>query len=111
MFAVKYDAVFVVINVRRILESPAASLDRDRDDAVVLSCRMVGTSGIAFVFHAELTFWIGSGFRFSCSGNRFRIFFRFGKIDRNVKCAVFGFDCPFSIFFDAVAADIVTVLT
>ena len=55
MLAVKYDAVLIVIYIRRILESPLTSLNSDRDDPVVLSGRMVQSACIAFIFAAELT--------------------------------------------------------
>ena len=56
VFSVKHDAVLIVIYVRRVLKSPFLSLDRDRDDAVILPCGMVHASCIALVLHAELAF-------------------------------------------------------
>ena len=58
MLSVKYDAVLIIIYIRRILESPFSSVDGDGDDPVVLSGRMIQTSGIAFILHTELTLGI-----------------------------------------------------
>ena len=56
MLSVKYDTVLIVIYIRRVLKSPFLSLDRNRDDAVILPCGMVHASCIALVLHAELAF-------------------------------------------------------
>ena len=37
MLRVKYDAVLIIIYIRRILESPLAAIDGHRNDAVVLA--------------------------------------------------------------------------
>ena len=63
VLAVKHDAVLIVINIRRILESPLVSLNRHRDNPVVLSCRMVYASRIPLIFHAELALGISALFR------------------------------------------------
>ena len=52
MVSIEDDAVLIVIHIRRILETPLAVIDRDRDNAVVIARRMVDTSGIAFIFLA-----------------------------------------------------------
>ena len=85
-------------------------IDGYRNNTVILSCRMVDSSCITFIFYAKLTFWIGRGFRFSRCCNRFWIFLWFGKIDCNVKSAVFCVNRPFAILSNTVSADIITVL-
>ena len=110
MFPVKYDAVLVVIYIRRILESPFLSLDGDGDDAVVLPCRVVQASRISFVFHAELAFRVGGGLRLACRGDGFWIFLRLGEVDRDVQSPVLCIYRPFAVPFDAVTAYVVAVL-
>ena len=58
MLTVKYDTMFIVVNIWRVLEAPFAVVDGDGDDPVVFSGRMIEPSGIAFIFHAKQTFWI-----------------------------------------------------
>ena len=41
MFSVEHDTVLIVVDIRRILESPLAVIDRDRNDAVILSGRVI----------------------------------------------------------------------
>ena len=60
MVRVEYDAVLVVVNIRRILEKPVALVDGHRNDAVVLSRRMVDTSCISFVLLAQKAFRIAA---------------------------------------------------
>ena len=59
MLTVEDDAVFIIINVRRVLESPFCPLDGDGDDPVVFPCGVVCASCITFIFHTELAFRIG----------------------------------------------------
>ena len=110
MLSVEYDAVLVIVYIRGVLESPRVILNCDRDDSVVLTSRMIKASCISFVFHTELTFWIGRGFCFSCCCNRFWIFLWFGKIDRNVNFSIRAVHFPFLILLYTITANIVAVL-
>ena len=110
MLAVEYDAVLIVINIRRVLESPFISLDGDRDDPVVLTGRVIDAAGVSFILHAQLAFRIGRGFGSACGCDRLRIFLRLGQVDRDIQRAVLGFHGPLPVPCDAVAADIVAVL-
>ena len=58
MPTVQYDAVFVVIYIRRILESPVLTGNPHRYDSVILPCGVIHISGIAFIFYAKLALWI-----------------------------------------------------
>ena len=111
MLAVEYDAVLIVIHIRRILESPFVSLDGDRDDPVVLTGRVINAAGVSFILHAELALRVGRRFGSACGCDRLRVFLRFGQVDRDVQGAVLGFHGPLPVPCDAVAADIVAVLT
>ena len=110
MFAVKHDAVFIVVDIGRVLESPFPSLDSDGDDPVVLPGRVIGTSCVSLILHAELTFRVGRGLCRAGRGNRLGVLLRLGEIDGNVQSAVLGIHGPFPVLFDAVAPDIITVL-
>ena len=111
MLTVEYDTVFIVIYIRRILESPWCVIDSDRNDSVILSCRMIDTTCISFVFRTEKTFRITACPGILGRSDRFRIFFRFGKINGNIDISVRTFYFPFLVFFYSITADIVTVLT
>jgi hypothetical protein len=53
MLRVKDDAMLVVINIRAVLKSPGAAIDRNGDYAVVLAGRMIDPSGITFILPAK----------------------------------------------------------
>ena len=111
MLAVKHNAMLIVIHIRRILESPRSIIDCDRNNSVVLPCRMINTSRISFIFRAKKTFRITSGFYIPCRGNCFWIFFRFGQIDGNINLTVWTVYLPLLILLYAISADIIAVLT
>lgn len=111
MLRVKYDAVLIIIYIRRILESPRSIIDCDRNNPVILPCRMINTSRISFIFRAKKTFRIASGFYIPCRGNCFWIFFRFGQIDGNINLTVWTVYLPLLILLYAISADIIAVLT
>ena len=62
MQAVKYDTMFVIIDIRRVLEAPGTVIYCDGDDPVVFSGWMVQAACIALIFTAQLAFWIAAGF-------------------------------------------------
>ena len=55
MLFVEHDAVLVVVNIRAVLKEILLPAQHDRDDAVVLPCRMRKRSGIAFILCAQQT--------------------------------------------------------
>ena len=110
MLAVEQNAVLVVINVGRVLEKPTASVDRQRNQAVILPCRMVDSSGIAFIFLAELAERIACLRSVSRSGYSLWVFLWLGEIDRDLQRAVFPFIKPLHVPFNPITPDIVGVL-
>jgi len=110
MLAVEHDAMLIVIYIWRILEAPWCIVDRDRNDSVILSCRMIDTTCISFILRTKETFWIAACFRIFCCCDRFWIFFRFGKINGNINFAIRAVYFPFLIFLYTIAANIVAVL-
>ena len=111
MFTVKYNTVFIVINIWRILKAPRTVIDRDRDNSVIFSCRMIYSSCVTFILRTKQTFRVTTGFHKFGSCDGFRIFFRFGKVDGDIDLTIFTVYCPLLIFFYTVASDIVAVLT
>ena len=111
MLAIKYNTMLIVIYIRRILESPRSIIDCDRNNPVILPCRMINTSRISFIFRAKKTFRIASGFYIPCRGNCFWIFFRFRQIDSNINLTVWTVYLPLLILLYAISADIIAVLT
>ena len=77
MLSVKHDAVFIVIYIRGILESPPTLIDGDRYDPVVFSGRMVQAACVSLVLHAEKAFGIAALFCVFSRCNGFWVFFRF----------------------------------
>ena len=110
MLAVKYDTMLVVIYIWRILESPFVTAYLDRNDSVVLSCRMIYPACIAFILDTELTLWITALLcHFGC-GDRLGIFLRLGEIDRNIHLAIFCISLPLHVLLNTVSPDIIGVL-
>ena len=58
VLAVKRDAVFVIIDIRRVLKVPLRMVDRDRNDTVILPRGGIQMSSIAFILAAERAFRI-----------------------------------------------------
>ena len=80
VLSVKNDAVFIIIYIRRVLKSPLAVVDGQRNDPVVLSGRMVDAAGIAFIFHTELAFRISTCLCFSAAAMAFGSFSGFDRL-------------------------------
>ena len=110
MLPVEYDTVLIVIYIRRILESPLAVVDRNRNDPVILPCRMVQAARISFILHAQQALGITAGLGVLCRGNGLGILLRLGQVDGDVDLSIGGIHFPFHIFLHAVAPDIVAVL-
>ncbi len=110
MLSVKHDTMLVIIYIRGILESPSAVIDRNRNNSVILPCRMVQASRIPLVLHTEQTLGITDRFCILRRRNRLGILFRLGKVDGNVNLSIRGIYLPLHILFHTVTADIITVL-
>ena len=92
------------------MEPPLAVIDCDWNNTVVIAGRMVHAAGISFILPAEQALRISALFsQFGCCDS-FRIFLRFGQINRNVQIAVFSAGHPFHILADAVSSDIIGIL-
>ena len=78
VFGIEYDAVLIVIYIRRILEKPVTVVDRHRDNAVVLTRRMIDTSCVTLIFLAQQTFRITALLCQLRCRDRLRILFRLG---------------------------------
>ena len=111
MFKVKDNAMFIVIYIRRILESPVGAVDLQRNDPVILSCRMIDSSCISDIFLAEQALGISALFCKLRRRDGFRILFRLGEIDGNINVSIRTGHAPPHILFDPVTADVVGILT
>src|SRR5699024_9510127 len=73
------DAVFVIIDVWRILEIPVFTQQVDLNNAVVSSCWVSSSSGIAFVLGTDVTWRVAEVFcHFPFALDLFWLFFRLG---------------------------------
>ena len=63
--------------------------------------------GEAFIFTAKQTFWIARRLDAFSFGNVARIFFGLGKVNCQIKCAVFGLGLPDNIFINASLANVI----
>ena len=78
---------------------------------MILAGGVVHAACIAFVLGAELALGVGAlGSQFG-SGNGLGVFFGLREVDGDIQIAVGGLGDPFQVAFDAVAADIIGVLT
>ena len=109
MLRIKYDAMLIVIYIRRILESPLAAIDGHRNDTVVLTGRMVHTACITLIFTAQQAFRITGLLCQLCCGDGFGILLGLGQVDGNIQIAIFGGSYPFHILADTIAADIIGI--
>ncbi len=110
MLAVKNNAVLIVIYIWRILKSPFVSLNFDRYNSMILSCRMIDSASIAFIFHTELTFGISTLLCIFCSSNCFGIFFWFRKINCDIHLAIRCLRFPLHISGNPITPDIICIL-
>ena len=110
MLAVKDNTVLIIVYIWGILKSPFAVVNSDGDDPVVFPGRMIQPSGIPFIFHTELAFWIAALFCILCCCDSLWIFLRFRKVDGNIYGSIRTFYRPSPVFLYTVAADIVRIL-
>lgn len=111
MLRIEYDAVLIIIHIRRILEEPLTVVDRHRNNAVVAACRMIQPPCIALIFPAEQTLRIGCLLRELCRRDRLRILLWLGQINRDVQIAILRRSQPFAILRNTITTDIVRILT
>ena len=105
--AVQYDAVLIVVGVRRILQKPFIPVELQRNQAVCLARGMIAASCIAFIFAAEQALRIDCRRRELRLCDITRILFRLGKIDGNIERTIRRLRFPGDIAVDARLADII----
>ena len=111
VLVIEHDAVLVVVNIGAVLQIPRAVVDGQRDDAVVFAGGVVHAAGVALVLRAQLALGVSALGRKLCGGNGLGVLFRLGQVDGDIQVAVRGFGDPLQVALDAVAADVVGVLT
>ena len=111
VLAIKYNTVLIIVYVWGILQSPRTVIDRNWNNPVIFSGRMICPSCISFILWAKQTFRIAAGLYKFCSRNCLRIFFWFGKINRNVNITIWRIHSPFLIFLHTITTNIITILT
>ena len=111
VLVVEHDAVLVVVDVGTVLQIPRAVVDGQRDDTVIFARGVVHAACVALVLHAQLALGISALGCKLCGGNGLGIFFRLGQVDGDIQIAVCGLGDPLQIALDAVAADVVGILT
>ena len=110
MLHIQYDAVLVVIDIGRILQAPAVSVQLQRDDAQILAGGMIQSSGIAHIFRTELAAGIAALFCVAGGGDGTGILLRLGEIDGDLQLAERSIRQPFFIPGHAGGTDIVGIL-
>ncbi len=110
MLAVQDDAVLVIVNVGRVLETPVALIDGDRDDAVVLPRRVVHASGIALVLEAQLALRVRALLRGLGGRDVSRVLLRLREVDGDVDVPEFTGHAPADVLRDPGGPDVVGVL-
>ena len=106
---VEYDAVLVVIQIRRILQKPLLSAQRQRNHAVILARREADAARVAGILAAEHAFGIAGLLRVLRGGDVARVLFGLGEIDRDFQPARGRFLKEARVFGDAVHADVVRI--
>jgi hypothetical protein len=109
MLRIKDDAVFVIINVGRILEEPSRIVDGNGNNAVILTGGGVDATGVALVFLTKGALGITALLHSLGGGNGLGVLFGLGQIDGDIDLAVLGVMLPFHVLGNTVAADIVAV--
>ena len=110
MLGIENNAVFIIVNIRGVLEAPLTAVDGDRNNPVVLSCGMVYASCIAFIFHTQLAFGVSALFCVFGGCNRLGILLRLGQVDGDIQISVLCMGNPFLVTAYAVTSDIVCIL-
>ena len=110
MLRVECDAMLVIVNIGTVLHKPRFTADRNGNNPVILSCRMIHAAFIAFILHAKQALGI-TGLRCSfCCCNCLGILFGFTQIDGNIQIAILGSGLPANIFLNAITPDVIRVL-
>ena len=105
------DAVFIIINVGRILEAPGPAVHHYRHDPQILPRRVGNGSRVAHVFGAEQALGVTGGLFQLRRRNVPGVLLGLGQVDGDFQLPVFGIRRPALILGDTVAADVIAVLT
>ena len=111
VLSVEHDAVLVVVDVGRVLQVPVRPVEAQGDQAQVLARRVVHAPGVALVGVTELAFGIAALRRETGCRDGAGVLLGLGEVDGDVQRAVGALVDPLLILADAVAADIVRILT
>ena len=103
----KGDAMFIIINIGRILQKPLLPCYRNGNEAQVLSCGLCKATHKALILAANGAFGIRVCFSMLSGGNCAGVFFGLGEIDGYIQFSVFSTVNPFYILFYAVGANII----
>ena len=107
MLTIKYDAMLIEIYIWRILESPLAAIDSQRNNSVILSCRMIDTTCIAFILYAKLALWISRILSLQCCCNCLWILLWLRQINGDIQSTVVRICGPAKISLHTCSTDIV----
>ena len=109
--AIEHDAVLVIVDVGTVLEEPILFVDGDGNDPVILPGGMPQPPGVALVLSAKHALRIAALGGGLCRGDALGVLLRLGEIDGDVQFPVGGGGLPLSVPRNAVAPDVVRVLT
>ena len=77
MLGIEHDAVLVIVHIGAVLQEPICPGNPDRNDPVILPCRVIHPAGIALILRAELALGIAGLGGVLRSSDSLGIFFRF----------------------------------
>ena len=111
MLRIHHNRVFVVVDIGRILKTPRLTVHCDRHDAQILPRRVRDRARIANILDAEQTLGIPGSLFQLCRRNVSGVFFGLREVDGDFEFTVLRVGNPVLVLRDAVAADVVAVLT
>ena len=109
MLCGKSYAMLVVIYIGRILKIPFLLCHSNRYNSVVASAGIVERTSITLAFGAKLAFRVRVLRCVFCRGNRLRVFFRLGKIDRYVYISVSARHSPLNVLLNTVRSYVISI--
>ena len=106
---VENDTMLVVINVRTVLQEEILPSQFDRNYTVILSCGMIESAGVAFIFCTEQALRVSRSLGFACSSYCLRVFLGLGQINCYIQRSVLRIHGPFAVFRDAVSPYVIRI--
>ena len=103
--------MLVVVDIGAVLEKPLLLLEGNGYEPQILPCGMPQPPGVALVLPAQQALRIAPLGRCFRRGDGLRVLLRLGEIDGDIQLPVGGGGLPLHIPCDAVAPDVVRVLT